>query len=113
MVNATQTSQIATLGTGFAALQGGVNTLFDLRSRDRKDMRQGIASAVAIANAPMPSAPGVVSYAVNGAAFRGEMAVGGAFNYRLNTDKPMAVGVGFSYAGNKNNAVRVGVAGEF
>jgi autotransporter adhesin len=76
-------------------------------------MKQGIASAVAIANAPMPSKPGGVSYAVNGATFRGEYAVGGSMSYRLNTQAPMSVNVGFSYAGGKNNSARVGVAGEF
>jgi autotransporter adhesin len=76
-------------------------------------MKQGIASAIAIGSAPMPSEPGRVSYVVNGAQFRGEYAVGAEFKYRLNTGTPMAIGVGLSYAGNKNNGVRVGIAGEF
>ena len=76
-------------------------------------MKQGIASAISMANAPMPSNPGGIGYSFNGAVFRGEYAVGGAINYRLNTTKPTALSVGFSYAGNKNNAVRVGIAGEF
>lgn len=76
-------------------------------------MKQGVASAVAMANAPMPSNPGGVSYALNGATFRGEYAVGGSLNFRLNTENPMALGVGFSYAGNKNNSARVGISGEF
>ena len=53
------------------------------------------------------------AYAVNGATFRGEYALGGSVSYRLNTDAPFSVNVGFSYAGNKNNGVRVGIAGEF
>ena len=76
-------------------------------------MKQGIAAAVAMSSAPMPSAPGKVSYSFNGAMFRGEYAVGGSMNYRLNTDSTMAIGVGFSYGGGSNDAVRVGVAGEF
>ncbi|MEO7814963.1 MAG: hypothetical protein ABIR87_05915 [Sphingomicrobium sp.] len=76
-------------------------------------MKQGIAAAIAISNAPLPSAPGKISYAVNGAMFRGEYALGGSMNYRLNTEAQIAVGVGFAYGGGKNNAVRVGVAGEF
>jgi len=67
----------------------------------------------AMADAPMPSQPGGISYAFNGATFRGEYAVGGSVNFRLNTATPLAVGVGFSYAGNKNNGARVGVSGEF
>ncbi|HTG78834.1 MAG TPA: hypothetical protein VL553_04455, partial [Sphingomicrobium sp.] len=94
-------------------IQDDISNLYDLRSKDRKDMRQGIASAVAIANAPMPSSPGGVSYAVNGATFRGEYAVGGSVSYRLNTRTPTVINVGVSYAGNKNNAVRLGIAGEF
>ena len=94
-------------------MQNDISNLYDLRRQDRKDMRQGVASAIAMANAPIPSNPGGVSYAVNGAAFRGEYAVGGSVSYRLNTENPTALSVGFSYAGNKNNGVRVGVAGEF
>jgi autotransporter adhesin len=76
-------------------------------------MKQGVAAAIAIANAPMPSAPGRISYAVNGATFRGEYAVGGSLMYRLPTANPMAINVGLSHAGKKNTGVRVGVAGEF
>jgi autotransporter adhesin len=104
---------ISGLQSDFAALQGDVATLFDLRGQDRRDMKQGVASAMAMAQAPMPSRPGGIGYAVNGAAFRGEYAVGGSINYRLNTENPTALTVGFSYAGNKNSGVRVGVAGEF
>ena len=76
-------------------------------------MKLGIAAAVAIANAPMPSERGGVSYSLNGSAFRGERGVGGSMNYRLNTEAPMALGVGVSHAAGKNTAVRVGVSGEF
>ena len=68
---------------------------------------------MAMAQAPMPSNPGGVSYAVNGATFRGEHAVGASLMYRLNTQAPMAVSLGASFAGNKNNGARVGIAGEF
>jgi hypothetical protein len=61
----------------------------------------------------MPSRPGGISYAVNGATFRGEYAVGGSMMYRLPTSNPMAISAGLSFAGHKNNGVRVGVAGEF
>ena len=104
---------INSLNASVAGLQGDVEELYDMRREDRKDMKQGIAAAVAIANAPMPSEPGRVSYTLNGSAFRGELGVGGSMNYRLNTEAPMAVGVGISHAGGKNTAVRVGVSGEF
>jgi autotransporter adhesin len=112
-VDATQTSQIAALEATNLSFGSDINTLFDLRKSDRRDMKQGVASAMAMAAAPMPSGPGRIAYAVNGATFRGEYAVGGSLTYRLNTRAPMAVNVGFSYAGNKNNGARIGVAGEF
>lgn len=112
-VDAAQSTQIAALEATNATLGSNIDSLFDLRSRDRRDMKQGIASAMAMASAPMPSEPGRIAYAVNGATFRGEYAVGGSLTYRLNSRTPMAVNVGFSYAGNKNNGVRAGVAGEF
>jgi autotransporter adhesin len=94
-------------------LQGRVDDLFDLRRLDRRDTRQGIAAAVAMGHAPMPSEPGRTSYVLNGSTFRGEYAIGGSIMHRLSGDTPFAIGAGFSFAGNKNNAVRVGVAGEF
>ena len=112
-LNTTQSSQISALQLTQELVSDRVDTLFDLRSMDRRDMRQGIAAAMSMAPAPMPSQPGRVAYAVNGATFRGKYAVGGSMTYRLNTRAPMAVNVGFSYAGNKNNGARVGIAGEF
>lgn len=109
----TLNSEVASINTNIAGLQSDVDTLFDLRGSDRRDMEKGVAAAIAISNAPMPSAPGRVSYAVNGAMFRGEYAVGGSMMYRLPTANPMAINVGLSHAGNKNTGVRVGVAGEF
>ena len=94
-------------------MQDDIDSLFDLRRSDRRDTREGIAAAVAMATAPMPSKPGGISYVVNGATFRGQHAIGGSMMYRLNTTAPMAFGVGVSSGGNKNTAIRVGVAGEF
>jgi autotransporter adhesin len=112
-VNATQSSQISALEAVTADIGADVDHLFDLRHRDRRDMKQGVAAAMSMANAPMPSAPGRLSYAVNGATFRGEYALGGSLMYRLPGDTPFAVNAGFSFGGHKNNGVRVGVAGEF
>jgi hypothetical protein len=94
-------------------MQSDISTLFDLRSKDQRDMRSGIAAAIAIGSAPMPSEPGRVSYTVNGSTFRGQYGVGGEFKYRLNTKAPMAVGLGFSAAGHDNNSARVNISGEF
>jgi len=106
-------STVGSWNADLSSIQGSIGTLFDLRSQDRRDLKQGIASALALGSAPMPSGAGHISYVVNGATYRGAYAVGGELKYRLNTPSPMAVGVGFSYAGNKNNGVRVGASGEF
>lgn len=106
-------SQLSALEAAGLSLGSRVDELFDLREADRTDTRQGIAAAVAMGQAPMPSAPGRTSYVMNGATFRGEQAVGGSILHRLDTAEPLAVGVGFSFAGNKNNAFKVGIAGEF
>lgn len=111
--SAAQAGQLSTLAAAGIALGGRVDALFDLRALDRRDMRQGIAAAVAIGQAPMPSAPGRTSYVVNGAAFRGEQAIGGSVMHRLDGANPIAIGAGFSLAGNKNNAFKLGLAGEF
>ncbi len=95
------------------ALNGQVSTLFDLRELDRSEYRKGVAAAVAMADAPFPSAPGRTSYVLNGAVFRGEGAVGGSIMHRFEGETPIALGVGFSFAGKKNNAFRAGIAGEF
>jgi autotransporter adhesin len=127
---ATQGTQITTLQTtagehetrltaleaitgNLVGLQGSVDTLFGLRNRDRRDMKQGIAAAMAMADAPMPSRPGGVSYQVKAGTFRGEHAVSGALTYRLNTGSPMAVSGGVSYGGSKNNGATVAFSGEF
>jgi autotransporter adhesin len=81
--------------------------------RDRDDARRGIATAVAIGTAPIPSEPGRTSYVLNGATYRGEQAIGGGVAHRLNLDDPVAVTAGFSYGGGHHTAVKVGVAGEF
>jgi autotransporter adhesin len=113
-VNVSQlNAALSSFAGDLSGLSSEIGTLFDLRDRDRRDMRQGVATAIAIAPASMPSAPGKLAYSVNGARFRGENAVGGSFSYRLNSSTPIAVGVGFSYAGNKNNGLRIGLSGEF
>lgn len=111
-VAALQTASTMQAGQ-ISALSGQVSSLFDLRNQDRRDFKQGVAAAVAMAQAPFPSAPGKVSYVINGAVFRGQGAVGGSMMYRFKSETAVALGLGFSYAGNGNNAFRGGIAGEF
>jgi len=95
------------------ALSGRIGSLENQLDSIDREMRRSIATTVAITPVQIPSEPGRFSYALNGAAYRGQYATGGSMMYRLNTKTPMAVGVGFSHGGGKNSAVRVGIAGEF
>jgi autotransporter adhesin len=113
-VNLGQLDAVSTaLGARIGSLQSSVDGLRALQDRDRRDTFQGIAAAIAIATAPMPSAPGRVSYALNGAHYRGENAVGGSLMYRVPGTTSFALGVGFSSGGSSSNAVRVSASGEF
>ena len=102
-----------TLEGQYGALAGQVGELFDLADADRKDARRGIAAAMAMADAPFPSAPGKTSYAARGAVFRGEVAMSATLTHRIASDTPFAVTAGVSYAGGGNTGATVGVAGEF
>ncbi|HKX89292.1 MAG TPA: hypothetical protein VJM13_08790 [Sphingopyxis sp.] len=95
------------------ALKGQMGLLEHQMDRIDRSFRQGIAATIAMTPVQIPSAPGKFTYALNGAAYRGQYATGGSMMYRLNTKNPMAVGVGFSGAGGDNRSVRVGIAGEF
>lgn len=113
-VNLAQLESVASASaTDMGAVNERLDELFAGRSSDRREMRSGVATAVAMANAPMPSAAGRTSYVVNGATFRGQQAVGVSMMHRFNTSNPFALGAGVSYAGGKNTAGRVSVAGEF
>ena len=94
-------------------LQGQVGELYDLADHDREESRRGIAAAMALADAPFPSAPGKTSYAAKGAVFRGEMAVSASLTHRLDADTPLALSAGVAYGGGKNTGATVGIAGEF
>jgi autotransporter adhesin len=110
---AQHSSAIGNLANQVGALQAANTQLFDLVNHDRREARRGIAAAIAMSDAPVPSAPGKTSYVFNLATFRGEGAVGLSLAHRLNLDTPVAITFGFSQSGGKNTAVRVGVAGEF
>ena len=106
-------AQFNALDGRVGVLEGQVNTLFDLSAVNRKRADRGIAAAVALTDAPFPSAPGKTSYAANGAVYRGEFAISASISHRLEVDSPFAITAGFSQAGGKNTAARVGIAGEF
>jgi trimeric autotransporter adhesin len=80
---------------------------------NRTESRQGIAAAIALANAAMPSAPGRTSWAANVGHFKGESAFGGSLSHRLDFDNPFAISLGYSYGGGDSHAARFGLMGEF
>jgi autotransporter adhesin len=102
---------IAAISTNVAGLQGQIDDLVDVQRHDRKEARRGVAAAVALTEAPMPSRDGGVSYSLHGATYRGQYAVGGSLKYRIN--RSVAIDAGASFAGNKDTAVRAGFSGEF
>lgn len=94
-------------------LLGRVAGAQQLARETRREARQGVAAAMAMSAAPMPSAPGRTSWAVNTAAFRGEWALGAALAHRLDTQIPVAITAGYAYGGSDSHGVRVGLQGEF
>ena len=105
-------ASVAALGTQVAGLQAGLSALNQYAIDSRREARQGIAGAMAMATAPLPSAPGRLTYIANGATFRGEFAAGGSIAYRLDTAHPLALTGGASIAGGGNIGVRAGIMGE-
>ena len=112
---ATLSTSVSSLSTGFAALTDRVGALQRFAVDARREARQGIAAAMAMSSASMPSAPGRTSWVVNASDFRDEQAVGGSFAHRFGTSFPLAVTAGFaiSVSGSGEKGGRVGLAGEF
>ena len=53
------------------------------------------------------------SWAMNTAAFAGEVGFGASMAHRLNTPLPLYVSGGYSYGGGSQHIVRAGLGGEF
>jgi autotransporter adhesin len=79
----------------------------------KREARQGVAAAMAMTSAPMPSAPGRTSWASNLSSFRGEWGGGFSIAHRLDTAIPLALTGGYAYGGGKSHGLRVGLQGEF
>ena len=78
-----------------------------------RESRRGIAAAMAMTTAPMPSANGRTSWATNAATFRGEGAFGLSLAHRLDVPVPLALTGGNSYGGGNAHGGRIGLQGEF
>lgn len=95
------------------AIENGQAALFDLAKTNRNEARRGIAAAVAMSAAPLPSAPGKTSYAANTAYYRGKLAFSVSFAHAIDIGSPFAVTAGIAHGGGHDTVARVGVAGEF
>jgi hypothetical protein len=108
----TTNANLATVSTNLAATNANLGRLAAFTDQVRKEARQGVASAMAMSTASMPSEPGRTSWTVNGAAFDGQAAWGGSVAHRLNFAVPFAVTAGFAVS-YSNSGGRIGLAGEF
>ena len=79
----------------------------------RRESREGIAGAVSLTTAPMPSQGGKTTYAANVGFFKDAAAVGGSFAHRLDTNAPVAFTGGIAVSGAGVLTGRVGMIGEF
>ena len=76
-----------------------------MRTMSRKAF-SGIAAAVAMGSAPMPSAAGKTDVSVHTGLFENYTGFGMAFSHRLNTDVPLAIDGGFAHAGQREHRPR-------
>lgn len=107
------TADLSSFFPDIGGLEDRIGSLENYAAESRQEARQGIAAAMAMTVAPMPSAPGKTSWATNIAAFKGEVAFGASLAHRFDVDVPFAMTAGFAYGGGDNHGVRVGLAGEF
>jgi hypothetical protein len=109
----TNTANIGLLDGRVGALETGFASLGETISENRTEARQGIAAAIAMTTAPMPSDPGRTSWAGNVGYFKGATAFGGSLAHRLDFDEPVAFTAGYAYGGGDSHGFRLGLAGEF
>jgi hypothetical protein len=87
----------------------GVNTRIDLLQRKSFS---GIASAISMEQAPMPSAGGKTTFAMHAAVFENYTGLGVSFAHRFDTELPFAVDGSFSHSAGEDLG-RVGFEVEF
>lgn len=99
--------------SSIATLSNRVDTIGQYAAETRREAREGVATALAMPTASMPSAPGRTSWVANSATYRGAWAGGVALAHRLPTPVPLALMVGYAYGGDGSHGVRAGLGGEF
>lgn len=106
-------NQIGGLNNAIGALGAGlVSTNQRVEGLDRK-ASQGIAMAAAMAQAPMPSAPGKTSWKFNNSVYRNAAATSLSIAHRLPTRVPVAVTGGVAIGLRNSAIVTGGLQGEF
>lgn len=104
---------LAALPIDLAGLDQRIDGVAAYAREGRREARQGIAAAMAMTAAAMPSRPGKTSWSGNTATYKGEWAAGFAVAHRLDVAIPIAINAGASLSGNSFAGARVGVSGEF
>jgi autotransporter adhesin len=112
-VTADAAGNLATSSFDPGAFSSQITSLNQSIQTLRKETRQGVASAMSMGSAPMPSAPGRTSWALNTATFMGEWAAGISVAHRLNLPVNIALTGAVSTGGDNTVGVRMGLAGEF
>jgi autotransporter adhesin len=108
---ALSTGTYTNVGAALTGLDGRISDLSNFAQAARQEARAGVASAMAMAAAPMPSAPGRTSWSMNVSTFEGEEAFGASMAHRFEA-APFAFTAGVSYS-HDIAAGRVGLMGEF
>ncbi|WP_293795150.1 hypothetical protein [uncultured Bosea sp.] len=104
---------LAAIPVDLAGLDQRINGVAAYAREGRREARQGVAAAMAMTAAAMPSRPGKTSWSGNTATYKGEWAAGFAVAHRLDVAIPVAINAGVSLTGNNFGGARLGVSGEF
>lgn len=104
---------LAALPIDLAGLDQRIDGVAAYAREGRREARQGVAAAMAMTAAAMPSRPGKTSWSGNTATYKGEWAAGFAVAHRLDVAIPVAINAGVSLAGNSFGGARMGLSGEF
>lgn len=101
------------LGDLASAVGADIDNLNRRIDQVQTESRRGIAAVMAMANAPMPSAPGRTTWAANMGVYKSEWASGFAVAHRLDTPRPSGITAAFSLNADGLPAARAGLFGEF
>ncbi len=117
-------SALTAVNGGYSSLSNNINALgqatmsgftnaYGMINNNQKEARQGIAMAAALAQAPMPSAPGKTSWKFNNAVYKNAAATSLSIAHRLPTRVPVAVTAGVAIGLRNTAIVSGGLQGEF